>query len=63
MRLESLTLSFNGWDGVAPRLGDLDASAHALLTRRAQFPKLTRLGSRSFRTSQAVETRVRAAFR
>jgi len=130
MRLESLRLSFSGWDGVAPRLGDLDApaletlvvralettppltrwfrqhcaapalrsltvesmltsqlvdaivdapfakrlealsllviddaSAHALLTRRAQLPKLTHLSSHSFRTSQAVEARVRAAFR
>ncbi|MBL8924395.1 MAG: hypothetical protein JNJ54_36440 [Myxococcaceae bacterium] len=40
-----------------------DASAQVLLTRREAFPRLQRLEARFFRTSQAVEARVRAAFR
>jgi hypothetical protein len=40
-----------------------DASAHVLLTRRASLPKLTQFSVHSFRTSQAIEARVRAAFR
>lgn len=39
-----------------------EASAQALLARRASFPRLARLEARFFRTSQAVEARVRAAF-
>lgn len=39
-----------------------EASAQALLARRASFPRLTQLEARFFRTSQAVEARVRAAF-
>lgn len=39
-----------------------DASAQVLLTRSASFPKLRHLDARFFRTSQAVEARVRAAF-
>ena len=39
-----------------------EASAQVLLTRRESFPKLRRLDARFFRTSQAVEARVRAAF-
>ncbi|MDP1919577.1 MAG: hypothetical protein Q8L14_25220 [Myxococcales bacterium] len=39
-----------------------EASAQALLTRRESFPRLRRVDTRFFRTSQAVEARVRAAF-
>ncbi len=39
-----------------------EASAEVLLRRRDSFPKLRRLDTRFFRTSQAVEERVRAAF-
>lgn len=39
-----------------------DASAHALLTHRARLPKLKQLSAHSFRTSQAVEARVREVF-
>lgn len=39
-----------------------EASAQVLLTRRESFPKLRRVDTRFFRTSQAVEDRVRAAF-
>lgn len=39
-----------------------EASAEVLLKRRESFPKLRRLDTRFFRTSQTVEDRVRAAF-
>jgi uncharacterized protein (TIGR02996 family) len=39
-----------------------EASAQVLLNRRDAFPKLERLEARFFRTSQAVEARVRAAY-
>jgi len=39
-----------------------EASAQVLLTRTASFPKLRHLETRFFRTSQAVEARVRAVF-
>jgi uncharacterized protein (TIGR02996 family) len=39
-----------------------EASAQVLLTRRDSFSKLLRVDTRFFRTSQAVEAQVRAAF-
>ncbi|MCU0696162.1 MAG: hypothetical protein MUC96_06520 [Myxococcaceae bacterium] len=39
-----------------------EASAQVLLTRREAFPKLERLEARFFRTTQAVEARVREAY-
>lgn len=39
-----------------------DASAHTLLNRRSDLPRLTTVKARFFRTSAATEASVRAAF-